>query len=181
MGKYINRELMIDSETGEVLKQNEWLGYDGFSENGYKYRNRQKHIKYFFDSLPANLSSNAWFLLFMIAEIMNEDNVLVYRVERKSKFSNIIYKPYDKEEIRKRLRYPYGKNKFDACWRELTKHCLKRVEYYGYLVWAVNPTIINKCKEIPIWLCAEFYDYMTPHLTATTINKLKNKIDNLET
>lgn len=178
MGHYINRKTMIDSETGEVLKESNWIGYDGFSDNGYKYRNRAVHIKYFYDSLPSNLSEGAWVLLFMIAEIMTDENVLVYRVPRKSKFSNNVYRPYDKDEIRARLRYPYGQNKFDKCWRELCKHCLKRVEYYGYLVWAVNPAVINKCKEVPFWLCAEFKSYMTPYLTAATITKLQNKIDN---
>lgn len=179
MGHYINRKTMIDSETGEVLKESNWVGYDGFSDTGYKYRNRSPHIKYFFDSIPNHLSEGAWTLLFMIAEIMTNDNVLVYRVDRKSKFSTIIYKPLDKDDIRTRIRYPFGMNKFDKCWKELTKHCLKRVQYHQYLVWAVNPTVINKCKEIPFWLCDEFKDYMTPHLTASTIRKLQNKIDNL--
>jgi hypothetical protein len=179
MGHYINRKTVIDSETGEIMKENNWIGYDGFSDKGYKYRNRAVHIKYFFDSIPNNLSEAAWLLLIMIAEIMTEDNVLVYRVKRKSKFSSIIYKPYDKEEIRKRTRFIYGQNKFDRCWSELNKHCLKKVRYYDYMVWAVNPAVINKCREIPYWLCDEFKDYMTPHLTATTIKKLQNKIDNL--
>lgn len=179
MGQYINKTTMIDAETGEVLKENNWFGYDGFSETGYKYRNRSNHIKYFFDSIPGNLSEGAWILLFMIAEIMTEENLLVYRVERKSKFSTIIYKPYDKEDIRERLRYPYGLNKFDRCWRELCKHCLKRVQYREYMVWAVNPTVVSKCKEVPFWLCDEFKNYMTPHLTAATIKKLNQKIDNL--
>lgn len=179
MGHYINRKTVIDSETGEIMKENNWIGYDGFSDKGYKYRHRAVHIKYFFDSIPNNLSEAAWLLLIMIAEIMTEDNVLVYRVKRKSKFSTIIYKPYDKEEIRKRTRFIYGQNKFDRCWSELNKHCLKKVRYYDYMVWAVNPAVINKCKEIPYWLCDEFKDYMTPHLTATTIKKLQNKIDNL--
>lgn len=179
MGHYINRKTVIDSETGEIMKENNWIGYDGFSDKGYKYRHRAVHIKYFFDSIPNNLSEAAWLLLIMIAEIMTEDNVLVYRIKRKSKFSTIIYKPYDKEEIRKRTRFIYGQNKFDRCWSELNKHCLKKVRYYDYMVWAVNPAVINKCKEIPYWLCDEFKDYMTPHLTATTIKKLQNKIDNL--
>ena len=115
----------------------------------------------------------------LFPEIMTEDNVLVYRVERKSKFSKILYKPYDKEEIRSRTRFVYGQNKFDRCWRELTKHCLKRIKYYENWVWAVNPAVINKCGYIPIWLCDEFKEYMTPHLTASTIKKLQNKIDNL--
>lgn len=179
MGHYINRKTVIDSETGEIMKENNWIGYDGFSDKGYKYRHRAVHIKYFFDSIPNNLSEAAWLLLIMIAEIMTEDNVLVYRVKRKSKFSSIIYKPYDKEEIRKRTRFIYGQNKFDRCWSELNKHCLKKIRYYDYMVWAVNPAVINKCREIPYWLCDEFKDYMTPHLTATTIKKLQNKIDNL--
>lgn len=180
MGHYINRTTMIDSETGEVVKENNWIGYDGFSNNGYKYRNKQTHIKYFFDSLPNHISESSWTLLLMIAEIMNNDNMLVYRVERKSKFSTIIYKPYDKEEIRTRTRYVYGINKFDKCWKELTKHCLKKIQYYQCVAWAVNPAVINKCKEIPFWLCAEFKEYMTPYLSAATIKKLQNKIDNLE-
>ena len=179
MGHYINRKTVIDSETGEIMKENNWIGYDGFSDKGYKYRHRAVHIKYFFDSIPNNLSEAAWLLLIMIAEIMTEDNVLVYRVKRKSKFSSIIYKPYDKEEIRKRTRFIYGQNKFDRCWSELNKHCLKKIRYYDYMVWAVNPAVINKCREIPYWLCDEFKDYMTPHLTATTIKKLQNKLDNL--
>lgn len=179
MGQYINKSTMIDSETGEVLKERKWIGYDGFSETGYKYRNKSNHIKYFFDSLPSNLSEGAWVLLIMIAEIMTNENVLVYRVERKSKFSTIIYKPYDKDDIRTRIRYPYGLNKFDKYWRELCKHCLKRVQYHEYMVWAVNPAIINKCVEVPFWLCDEFKDYMTPHLTASTIKKLNQKIDSL--
>lgn len=179
MGEYINKTTMIDSETGEVVKENKWIGYDGFSDNGYKYRNRQTHIKYFFDSIPQSLSEESLFLLIMIAEIMTEDNVLVYRVDRKSKFRSIIYKPYDKEEIRMRTRFRYGINKFDRCWRELSKHCLKRIKYYEYIVWAVNPTVVNKCKEIPFWLCEEFFDYMTPHITAAATKKLQQKIDNL--
>lgn len=178
MGEYINKTTMIDSETGEVIKENKWVGYDGFSDTGYKYRHRQTHIKYFFDSIPHNISQDSLFLLMMIAEIMNENNVLVYRVERKSKFSPIVYKPYDKEDVRMRTRFRYGINKFDRCWRELNKHCLKRVRYYQYIVWAVNPTVVNKCKEIPFWLCEEFMDYMTPHMTASAMKKLQQKIDN---
>lgn len=180
MGKYINKSTMIDEDTGEIVRENSWFGYDGFTDKGYKYRNRQVHIKYFFDSLPNNLSEGAWTLLQMIAEIMTEDNVLVYRVKRKSKFSSIIYKPYDKEEIRKRTRYIYGINKFNKCWGELTKHCLKQVRYYNYLVWAVNPAVINKCRTIPFWLCDEFKEYMYPYMTAASIKKLQKKIDNLE-
>ena len=179
MGQYINKKTTIDAETGEILKENNWIGFDGFNDKGYKYRGRAVHIRYFFDTLPSNLSEAAWTLLFMIAEIMTEDNVLVYRVKRKSKFSTIIYKPYDKEEIRNRTRYTYGQNKFDKCWRELTKHCLKRIKYYESWVWAVNPAVINKCGYVPFWLCDEFKDSMTPYLTATTIKKLQNKIDNL--
>ncbi len=100
---------------------------------------------------------------------MNEDNVLVTRVPRKSKFSSIIYKPMDKDEIRERTRFRYGKNKFDKAWSELNKHCLKKIQYYNYQAWAVNPSIIIKCKYVPFWLYDEFKSYMNPFLTATTI------------
>lgn len=180
MGNYINRRSLIDAETGEIIRETNWVGYDGFTETGYKYRSRQCPIKYFPDSIPSNLSQAAWYLLFMMAEIMNDENVLVYRVDRKSKFSTILYKPYDKEDIRTKIRYPYGQNKFDRCWQELSKHCLKRVQYYNYLVWAVNPAVISKSKEIPYWLCAEFKDYLIPHMSAISVKKLQNKIDNLD-
>ena len=85
MGKYINKNVIIDPESGEVLKEKFWVGYDGFCEKGYRYRNRALHIRYYFDSLPDNYDSDTLLLLFMIAELMNEENVLVYKVKRKSK------------------------------------------------------------------------------------------------
>lgn len=176
MGQYVNKKTVIDPETGEIIKENNWIGYDGFGKDGYKYRSKTLHMKWFTDSLPSNISKDALMLLFMIAEIMNQDNVLVRRVDRKSRFSSIIYKPLDKEEIRERCRYPIGINKFDACWRELTKKCLKRIKYYEYVVWAVNPSIVYKCKYVPFWLYDEFQDDMNPYLTASTIKKLHNKI-----
>lgn len=178
MGRYINKKTVIDTDTGEIIKETNWIGYDGFTDKGYQYRRRQTCIRYFFDTLPDNLSENAWQILMMIAEIMNEENLLIYKVKRKSKFSEIIYKPYDKEDIRERLRYKVGKNKFDKCWLELNKHCLKRIKYKDYMVWAVNPAIINKCKDIPLWLCEEFKSYMLPHLSANTARKLEEKINN---
>lgn len=178
MGNYINRRTLIDSETGEVLQEKNWLGYDGFSDKGYTYRRKSISIRYFFDSLPSNLSKDAWTLLMMIAELMNEENVLVYRVERKSKFSSIIYKPFDKDDIREKVRFKYGKNKFDKCWQELIKKCLKRIQYYDYIVWAVNPAVVSKCRYVPFWLYEEFQEYMNPYLSATTIKKLQQKISN---
>ena len=86
MGEYINKKVQIDADTGEVIDEKYWLGYDGFSEKGYKYRNRAVHIRYYFDSLPDNYDESTWTLLMAIAEIMNEENMLVYRVKRKSKF-----------------------------------------------------------------------------------------------
>lgn len=178
MGNYINKKTVIDSETGEIVKEMNWFGYDGFNDKGYKYRRNACFIRYYFDALPNNLSKDALFLLFMIAELMNEENVLVYRVKRKSKFSSIIYKPMTKDDIAERVRFHYGINKFEKCWRELIKHCLKRIEYKDdTFVWAVNPSIISKCKQIPIWLYEEFKDYMNPFLTAITIKKLQDKIN----
>lgn len=180
MGEYINKKTVIDSETGEIISSNNWIGYDGFNDKGYKYRGKAVHISYYFDALPPNLSEGAYLLLFMLGEIMNGDNVLVRRVERKSKFSSIIYKPLDKEDIRERLRFKFGINKFDRCWNELTKKCLKRIDYYGYKVWAVNPAVINKCKFVPFWLYEEFQDSMNPYLSASTIKKLQYKIHSYE-
>lgn len=152
------------------------IGFDNFNEKGYRYRDKAPHIRYYFDSLPDNLTENAWYLLMMIAEIMNEDNVLVYRVKRKSKFSSIIYKPMDKYDIMERTRFRFGVNKFETAWKHLKKHCIKKIQYHDYLVWAVNPAVVSKTKYIPFWLYDEFKEYLDPHLSASTINKLKQKV-----
>ncbi len=33
MGQYINKKVEIDPDSGEVMDEKYWLGYDGFSEN----------------------------------------------------------------------------------------------------------------------------------------------------
>lgn len=148
----------------------------GFQINGYKYRNRAVYIRYFFDSLPDNYDESTLMLLFSIAEMMNEENMLVYRVKRKSKFSNIIYKPMDKDDIRERTRFKFGQHRFDRCWRILKKHALKQIRYHQYLCWAVNPSIVSKCRDVPYWLYDEFKEYMNPHLAAKTVMKLDRKV-----
>lgn len=178
MGKLINKKVVVDSETGEIVKEKSWVGYDGFTEKGYQYRRKAIHIRYYFDALPSNLSESAFLLLIEIAELMNEQNVLVTRVKRKSKFSSIVNIPLTKEEIQERIRFKMGKNKFDASWKELSKHCIKKIKYYENMVWAVNPAVISKCKEVPLWLYDEFKDSMNPFLTAITIRKFNTKIDN---
>ena len=32
MGNYINKKVQIDVDTGEVMDEKYWLGYDGFSD-----------------------------------------------------------------------------------------------------------------------------------------------------
>lgn len=153
------------------------IGFDGFTEKGYRYRHRALYIRYYFDAIPGTLSCEAWTLLMMLAEIMNDENMLVYRVKRKSKFRKIVFKPYDKEELRERIRYKFGKNKFDKAWAELSKHCIKKITYYDFRAWAVNPAVISKCRDIPLWLCAEFFDYMVPFLTASACKKLRDNLN----
>lgn len=167
---------MIDPETGEIINEKNWVGYDGFNEKGYRYRSRANYIRYYFDSLPGNFDEDTFLLLFMIAELMNNENILVYRIERKSKFSSIIYKPLLKEDIRERIRYKFGINKFDRCWRELCKSTLKKIQYHDVSAWAVNPSIVSKCRDVPYWLYEEFQETMNPHLSGITINKLQQKI-----
>lgn len=60
----------------------------------------------------------------------------------------------------------------------INKALHKKVRYYDYLVWAVNPAVFSKCKFVPFWLYEEFKTYMMPFLSATTIKKLESKIDN---
>ena len=181
MGNLINKKILIDPETGQILKEHSWAGYDGFNENGYAYRARGNYLRFFNDSLPSNLSKESLLLLLMMAELMNEENVLVYRVERKSKFSSIIYRPLDKYDIREKTRFVYGINKFDKCWQELSRRCIKRVKYRdNILAWAVNPSVLTKTKYVPFWLYGEFQDSMNPHLSPITIQKLQDRISSYE-
>lgn len=173
MGNNIIKKTTIDGETGEILHQSNFFYYDGFNTKGYKYRYRADYIRYYFDAVPSTLSAQAFLLLMMMAELCNNENVLVYRVTRKSKFSSIIYKPMRKEDIAKRLRYKYGINKFERYWKELKKHCIKQVKYYNTTAWAINPSIISRCKEIPPWLYDEFKEYLNPYLTKNAINKFQ--------
>lgn len=176
MGELLNKKTVIDTETGEVVKQINWMGYDGFNDKGYKYREKQTHIRYYFDAIPPGLSKDALVMLILLAEQCTEENLMLKRVKRKSKFSNITFKPLDKEEIFELMRYPMGINKFNSCWEELKKHCIKEIRYEDMNVWAINPAIISKCKQVPIWLYDEFKDYMNPYLTATTISKFNYKL-----
>lgn len=171
MGNNIEKKITIDGKTGEVLKEKAYFSYDGFNDRGYKYRYRGDYIRYYFDAVPTTLSENSFFLLVMISELMNNENILIYRITRKSKFSKIIYKPMDKEDIRLKTKYRYGKNKFEKCWKELRKHCIKKIKYYDVYAWAVNPAIISRCKQIPPFLYDEFKEYMNPYMSALAINK----------
>lgn len=178
MGQYVNRKTVIDRDTGEILKVSNWVGYDGFSRKGYKYRNRNNHIRLFYDCLPVGLSVDGYALLMQLAEIANPDNALVKRVERKSKFSNIEYKPLSKDEIKERIKYSgkFGINKFDRCWRELQKRCMKQVRYYDYMTWVLNPAIVYKSTYVPYWLCDAFKEDMHPFMSAMAVKKLDEKI-----
>ena len=178
MGQYLNRKTVIDKETGEIIQTTNWIAYDGFNNKGYKYRHRQPHIRYFYDAAPPTLSYDAYALLLQLAEIANEENALVKRVERKSKFSNRIYKPLEKDEIKERIKYKkkFGINKFDKCWRELQKRCMKQVRYYDYMTWVLNPAIVYKSTYVPYWLCEEFKEDMQPFMSAMAVKKLDEKI-----
>lgn len=173
MGNNIIKKTTIDGTTGEVLKERAFFSYDGFNDKGYKYRYRADYIRYYWDSVPAGISESSFLLLIMMSEICNDENVLVYRITRKSKFSNILYKPMTKEDIIEKTRYKYGKNKFDKCWKELRKHCIKQIEYRGIRAWAINPAIISRCKQIPPWLYDEFKEYLNPYMSKLAINKFQ--------
>lgn len=177
MGQNIKKQILMDGETGEILREHQYYAYDGFNDKGYRYRNKADFIRYFFDDYPSTLSQDAFLLLIMMAEIANKENVLVYRVSRKSKFSSIIYKPMTKEQIRSSLRFKYGKNKFDRCWTELKKHCIKEVRYYQYMVWAINPAIISRCRQVPDWLYYEFRLYLNPRMSRLAIKKMMNRLN----
>lgn len=174
MGKDLVKKSVVDSQTGEVIMENSFFYYDGFNEKGFKYRYRADKITVFFDCIPTTLSDNAFLLLYMLAELANEDNMLVYRVTRKSKFSSIIYKPLYKDDIRKRLRFKFGINKFNQAWIELKKHCIKEIQYHEIKAWAINPAIICRCKQVPPWLYDEFSQYLNPYMTNISIKKMQD-------
>ena len=181
MGKDIVRNTVIDPSTGEVISEKSYVHYDGFNDKGYKYRFRTSGIiKIYPDSIPVTLSADAFLLLYMLAEIANEDNALVYRIKRKSRFSSIIYKPYDRDELRKKTKWKYGVHKFNRCWSELRKHCVKQVKYYQYKTWIINPAVVSKCPQIPPWLYDEFSLYLNPYMSKRAITKMKNLVKELD-
>lgn len=180
MGKDLLRKTVIDPGTGEVILEQSFFYYDGFNDKGFKYRYRADKITVFFDALPSDLSENAFLLLYMLAEMANPDNVLVYRVSRKSKFSSIIYKPLSKDDIREKLRFKMGINRFNNAWMELKKHCIKEIKYYDYKVWAINPAFICKCKQVPPWLYEEFATYLSPYMTNISLKKMNDLLKQYE-
>ena len=180
MGRYINKKTIIDVETGEIVNQVNWFGYNGFTNKGYYYRKGSAFLRIYYDAIPPNLSKEAFLLLEMMAELANNENVLVYKVDRKSKFSKVIFKPLEKEDIFDKIRYKYGINKFKRCWSELRKHCIKKVQYTTCKAWAINPAIISKCKVVPYWLYNEFKEYMNPYLSPYAIKKLHETLNNMD-
>jgi len=180
MGNYINKKTLLDGETGEVLKEKTWVNYDGFTEEGYAYRPRSSQLRYFPDSIPDNLTEYDWSILIMMAEIMNDENVLVQRVKRKSKFNDTIYMPLTKDEIRERLRFKVGQNRFMKSWYHLRKHCIKKIKYHDAPAWCINPAVVMKSRYLPIWLYAEFYQYLDPYLSPTALKKIKARMKQMQ-
>lgn len=178
MGETFNKKITIDKH-GQIISERIWTNYDGFSDKGYKYRGKQNYIRYYPDALPNNLDHEALLLLFMVAEIMNEENMLVYRVTKKSKFSKILYKGYTQDDIRARLRFPYGQNKFNRAWAQLKKHCVKKIRYYDTLAWAVNPSVISRCHFLPDFLYLEFKDYLNPFLSPHAISEFQRRTEGI--
>ena len=86
----------------------------------------------------------------------------------------------DKEMIRNSLRYKFGENKFDKCWRELKKHCIKQIEYNNNLAWVINPAIVSRCKVLPDWLYNEFDTYLVPYLSKIAIKKFQDRKKTLD-
>ena len=180
MGQNIVKNHIIDPETGEIIKTDSYAYFDGFTEKGFKYRSRAPRITIYPDCIPSSISADAYFLLIQIAELANEENALVYRVTRKSKFSNIIYKPMYKDDIRKKLRFKIGINKFNKCWNELKKHCIKEARYHEYMCWVINPAVVFKSAYLPAWLYDEFSEYLNPYLSKNAIKKFQNMLKTME-
>ena len=44
MGEVINKKTSIDAETGEIIHERSWVGYDGFTNGGYQYRKKALKI-----------------------------------------------------------------------------------------------------------------------------------------
>lgn len=162
-----------------LLNRERFLNTIGFTDKGsYKYRYRNpNNITVYWDALPSGLDDKCFLLLMMLASLADGNNVLSRRVSRKSKFSTIVYKPMDKEDIRDSLKWKFGENKFDKCWTELKKHCIKQIKYYDdRLFWVINPAFVNRCRSVPYWLYKEFSVYMNPYMTKLAINKMHDII-----
>lgn len=178
MSRDIEKKTIINPETGEIIKETFNMVYDGFSDEGFRYRYKSaSKIEIHLDSIPPDLDKDAIYLLLMISEMATTENVLVKKIPVKKRFENMEYEAMKLDEIRLGCKNPFGRNKFTRYWTILRKQCIKRVWYHDILVFAINPAILNKTYYVPFWLYEEFQDYMNPHLTNYKIKKLQSKID----
>lgn len=173
MANIIRSVKSIDSETGEIYYEKKWNSYNGWSENGYKYRYRYSSVKFYPDN-PPKLQPNTLKIFFQICMQMNDENLLMEVKKAKNKYSSPELIPYTLEEIRENMQYQVSEYAFKKAWAEMTPKYIRRIKFKNKMVWAVNPAFANRCQYIPVFLWHEFQEDLNPKLGEMNIKKYNN-------
>jgi hypothetical protein len=173
MAEVINKTVAVDVETGEIYYQRSWAGFNGWTEKGYKYRNKYYPVQFYPDTIP-KLLPNTLKIFFYICMLMNEDNLLLERKAAKDKYSSPKIIPYTVEEIWEKLDYRFSMYSFKKAWQELTPKYVRKIKIYGKGIWAVNPAFANRTKYLPVFLWKEFSVDINNKLSKQVISRFQN-------
>lgn len=173
MAKIIKKTTAYDEETGEVYYQQAYKTFNGWSDDGYKYRYRTAAIKFYPDNLP-KLQPNVMKIFFLICFLMNEDNLLVEKRKAKNKYSGPELIRFSVDDIWERLPYRVSQYSFKKAWQEITPKYVRQIKFQGKRVWAVNPAFANRTNYMPAWLWNEFKKDLEPWIGAQNIARYEN-------
>ena len=177
MANVIKTIRTVDEETGEIYYEKKFRTFNGWTEDGYKYRGRYNSLKFYPDNLP-ELELNVLKVFFAICNIMNEENLLIEKKKSVNKYIGPVITPYTVEDIRENLPYYVSEYSFKKAWQKLVPKYIKKIAVNDKKIWAVNPAFANRCNYVPVFLWNNFKEDMNKNLSETTIRRYKNMLLN---
>lgn len=163
LANIINKTTSVDADTGEIYYERQWKSFNGWNDEGYKYRYRYNSLKFYPDMLP-RVDPNILKVFFMICCITNEDNLLAYKTKSRSKYKKPELHIYTTEEIWEHLPYKISKYSFKNAWSKLVPRYIRKIKVEDKRIWAVNPAYANRCSTVPLFLFSAFKDDMKEKL-----------------
>lgn len=173
MARVIRRTTAYDEETGEIYYQQSYKTFNGWSEEGYKFRYRYNPVKFYPDNIP-QLPPNVMKVFFLVCNIMNDDNLLMEYKKTRSKYKAPEIKCFTLDEIRERLPYKISEYSFKKAWEMISPKYVRKIKFNGKSVWAVNPAFANRTRYLPPWLWYEFREDLNPYLGSANISRFEN-------